>query len=100
MTLQDVFSAPGITGVAGGGMGFNVPGCALGPGNPCLYATEFNYQTLAIFDDTGNLLSTCGSSYSDSNPESIPVDTKSSPGAIYVGQADGTHRILKFNLGL
>ena len=97
MTLQGVLQAPGITGVTGGGMTFNVPGCALGPGKPCLYATEFTSDTVAIFDNTGTFLSTCGTGY-NRDPESIFIDTKSSPGAIYVGQPDGTHHVLKFNL--
>ena len=97
MTLQGILDAPGITGTAGGGMAFNVLGCALGPGNPCLYATEFQAQTVAIFDDTGTFLRTCGTGY-NFDPESIVVNTASIPGAIYVGQADGTHEIRKFNL--
>jgi hypothetical protein len=97
MTLQGTFKAPGITGLAGGGMAFNQPSCALGPGHPCLYATEFSADKVAVFDNTGTFLSTCGTGYNH-DPESIFVDTRSSPGAIYVGQADGTRHILKFNL--
>jgi streptogramin lyase len=102
MTLIGTLNAPGITCTAGaadcgGGIAFNVPSCALGPGHPCLYATEFSGQTVVTFDNTGAYLGTCGAGY-NLDPESIVVDTRNSPGAIYVGQADGTHQILKFNL--
>ena len=45
------------------------------------------------FDNKGNLLGTFGTGY-NSNPESIAIDVE---GNVYVGQADGTGDILKFD---
>jgi sugar lactone lactonase YvrE len=59
-----------------------------------LYVTMFDSQAVAVFDNGGNFLRFFGSGY-DSDPESIVID---STGDVYVGQADGTHKILKFNL--
>ncbi len=79
------------------GMAFNKPSCDLGAGNPCLYATMFDSQAVAVFDNTGAFLGTCGTGY-NGNPESIVIDLASTPKVIFVGQAGGTHQILKFNL--
>ena len=81
------------------GMSFNPPGCSRGAGNPCLYAAMFDSNSLAVFDNTGAFLGTCGTGYSAS-PESVvvaPLWGPRSP-AIFVGQADGTRQILRFSL--
>src|SRR3989441_3281788 len=96
MTFQG-FIVTGIPNTFMTGMAFNSPSCALGPGHPCLYATMFSSQAVSIFDNTGTFLGTCGTGYS-LDPESMVIDTVSTPHAIYVGQADGTHNILKFKL--
>jgi hypothetical protein len=59
-----------------------------------LYVTMFDSQAVAVFDNTGAFVKMFGSGY-NSDPESIVID---SGGNVYVGQADGTHQILKFNL--
>src|SRR2546425_631300 len=96
MTFQG-FIVTGIPNTFMTGMAFNSPSCALGPGHPCLYASMFSSQAVSIFDNTGTFLGTCGTGYS-LDPESMVIDTVSTPHAIYVGQADGTHNILKFKL--
>jgi hypothetical protein len=59
-----------------------------------LYATVFAANNVVKFDRNGNLqLGTFGSGY-NFDPESIRFD---SAGNAYVGQADGTHQILKFD---
>jgi hypothetical protein len=58
-----------------------------------LYVTMFESQTISRFDNAGNFLGTFGSGY-NSDPESIVIDSQ---GNVYVGQADGSHRILKFD---
>ena len=58
-----------------------------------LYVTEFSAQSVSQFDTNGNLLGTFGSGYNQS-PESILFDKS---GNAYVGQADGTEDILKFD---
>jgi hypothetical protein len=58
-----------------------------------LYATNFSIPSVSKFDTSGNLLGTFGAGYNTS-PESIRFD---SAGNAYVGQADGTHQILKFD---
>lgn len=60
-----------------------------------LYATAFEAQAVFRFDNKGNLLGTFGSGYNQ-EPESIVFDNT---GNVFVGQADGTHRILEFNPG-
>jgi hypothetical protein len=82
-------------------MGFDLTSCALGPGSPCLYATEYDINNVAIFDNQGTLLSHCnpgGSSYSI-HPESVAVDRVSGVPSIYIGQADGSKTVLRFNPG-
>lgn len=60
-----------------------------------LYSTNFfNPGSVSKFDTSGNLLpGTFGSGY-NFDPESILFD---SAGNAYVGQADGTHQVLKFS---
>lgn len=58
-----------------------------------LYATVFEANNIVKFDRSGNLLGTFGSGY-NADPESIRFD---SAGNAYVGQADGTHQVLKFD---
>jgi len=57
-----------------------------------LYSTDFSSGTVSKFDNSGNFLGTFASGMVD--PESILFD---STGNAYVGQADGTHQVLKFN---
>src|SRR4029077_14595909 len=58
-----------------------------------LYATVFEANNVVKFDHSGSLLGTFGSGY-NFDPESIRFD---SAGNAYVGQADGTHQVLKFS---
>ena len=57
------------------------------------YVTTFNGQQVTKFDPTGFLIGPFGSGY-NADPESILHDAA---GIIYVGQADGTHHVLKFD---
>lgn len=57
-----------------------------------LYATAFDAQAVYKFDNKGNLLGTFGGGY-NMDPESVVFDMN---GNAYVGQADGSHQILKF----
>lgn len=58
-----------------------------------LYVTDFNANDVTRFSPTGVNLGSFGSGY-NANDESILFD---SLGNVYVGQADGSHRILKFD---
>jgi hypothetical protein len=58
-----------------------------------LYATVFEANKVYTFDNQGIRLGTFGSGY-NSDPESIVFDNA---GNAYIGQADGTRQILKFN---
>lgn len=65
-----------------------------------LYVTVFQAANVIKFDRNGNLLGTFGSGYSSgevlvsNDPESIVFD---SGGNAYVGQADGTRQVRKFD---
>jgi sugar lactone lactonase YvrE len=61
------------------------------------YVTDFFAQAVTKFDPTGTLIGSgfFGSGY-NANPESVTLDAA---GNIYVGQADGSHQVLKFNSG-
>ena len=67
------------------GMGFDATGS--------LYATVFQANNLYKFDHSGNRIGTFGSGYNQ-DPESMVFDNT---GNLYVGQADGTHQVLKFS---
>ena len=58
-----------------------------------LYSTNFTANTIVKYDINGNLIGNFGSGY-NSHPESILFDKS---GNAYVGEADGTHAILKFD---
>lgn len=58
-----------------------------------LYVTNFSDQSVQVFDSSGNLLGNFGSGY-DADPESILFDANVNA---YVGQANGTGDILKFD---
>lgn len=58
-----------------------------------LFVTMFDSQAVAVFDNSGDFLQTFGSGY-NSDPESIVIDASNN---VYVGQADGSHEILKFD---
>jgi hypothetical protein len=57
------------------------------------FVTVFSRQQVTKFDPTGALIGAFGSGY-NSDPESIVVDAS---GNVYVGQADGSHMLLKFD---
>jgi hypothetical protein len=85
-TLKDTLTT-GLTGtLVGGGMCFD-PAVNL-------YATEFKDETLSKFDSGGNLLTASLGSGFNEDPESCVVDASEH---IYVGQADGSHEVLKFS---
>jgi hypothetical protein len=59
-----------------------------------LYSTNFESNTMSKFDSGGNLLvASFGSGFGE-HPESCVVDAANN---IYVGQADGSAEVLKFN---
>jgi hypothetical protein len=58
-----------------------------------LYVTDFGAQAVSRFAPPNTLLGTFGSGY-NLDPESIDFD---SFGNVYVGQADGTRQVLKFD---
>ena len=60
-----------------------------------LYVTEFSSQRVSKFNSTGVFLVTFGSGY-NADPESATLDGN---GNVYIGQADGTHQVLKFSPG-
>jgi hypothetical protein len=60
-----------------------------------LYSTNFSVPSVSKFDTSGTLLGTFGSGY-NASPESILFD---STGNVYVGQADGSHQVRKFDSG-
>ena len=61
--------------------------------NGDLYVTGFEANQVNRYSTTGASLGTFGSGY-NSDPESIVFDAL---GNAYVGQADGTHEVLKFD---
>src|SRR5579872_698965 len=62
--------------------------------NTNLYVTEFGQENISVFDVNGNLThQTFGSAY-NSDPESCTVDASNN---IYVGEADGSGTVLKFD---
>jgi DNA-binding beta-propeller fold protein YncE len=70
-------------------------GCGFDPLTGDFYSTNFEANNVSKFDPTGAFLTIFGSGYNE-HPESIVFDG-ASPENVYVGQADGTHHILKFN---
>ena len=58
-----------------------------------LYSTNFEANAIVKYDSNGNKIGTFGSGF-NSHPESILFDKS---GNAYVGQADGSHAILKFD---
>jgi hypothetical protein len=58
-----------------------------------LYATNYTANSMSKFNNTGNLISPFGSGF-NSQPESAVINAA---GDIYVGQSDGSHKVLKFN---
>lgn len=58
-----------------------------------LYSTQFVANTAVKFDNQGNLVGTFGSGY-NASPESIVRD---SAGDFYVGEADGSRQVRKFD---
>jgi len=67
------------------GLAFNTAGM--------LFVSCFTGNVVSRFASGGSYLSSFGSGY-DADPESIVIDNE---GNVYVGQADGTQDILKFN---
>lgn len=58
-----------------------------------LHATNFADNSMSVFDSGGNLVGPFGSGF-NADPESCVVDAA---GNVYVGQADGTADVLKFD---
>jgi len=58
-----------------------------------LYVTNFDRQTVSVFNNDGTFFGTFGGPY-NRNPESIVFDQA---GNAYVGQAEGSRDILKFD---
>jgi streptogramin lyase len=80
--------APNLNNNSGGfttGMAFDTAGN--------LYVTNFDNNKIDVYDTTGTLLGTFGSGY-NADPESIVFDAL---GNAYVGQANGTGDVLKFD---
>jgi streptogramin lyase len=59
-----------------------------------LYSTNFEANTMSKFDSGGNLLAASFGSGFNEHPESCIFD---GAGNMYVGQADGSHEVLKFD---
>jgi streptogramin lyase len=57
------------------------------------FVTDFSTQQVTKFDPTGVLIGSFGSGY-NADPESVIFDNA---GNVYVGQADGSHNVLKFD---
>ncbi|HEV3111330.1 MAG TPA: hypothetical protein VGY99_12625 [Candidatus Binataceae bacterium] len=70
-------------------------GCGFDPLTGDFYTTNFASNSVSKFDPTGAFIALFGSGY-NLHPESIAFDG-ASPENIYVGQADGSHEILKFD---
>jgi len=59
-----------------------------------LYVTDFAADEMSKFDPGGNLLAASFGSGFNSDPESCTIDAAND---LYVGQADGSHQVLKFD---
>jgi hypothetical protein len=59
-----------------------------------LYSTNFEANTMSKFDSGGNLLAASFGSGFNVDPESCIFDGSNN---VYVGQADGSHEVLKFD---
>lgn len=75
----------GKTGTTSAGSAFDSAGN--------LFVAEFQNQSLSKYNNTGTFLGNFGSGY-NADPESVVIDKTSN---VYVGQADGSGNILKFN---
>ncbi len=71
-------------------------GCGFDPLTGDFYTTNFAANSVSHFDPTGAFISLFGSGY-NADPESIVFDG-ATPESVYVGQADGNHHILKFDI--
>jgi hypothetical protein len=86
------------------GMAFDVNGGCKTVGDPCLYATTFDKNTIYVFDVTGTYVGTCGAlNAADpagvSNIESATIVPGYSGGpSLFFGQADGDRQILQYPL--
>lgn len=83
--VQTLITGAGNTVTEDTGMGLDAAGN--------LYATTFQANNVYKFDNSGNLLGSFGSGY-NLDPESIIFDKD---GNAYVGHADGTKQVRKFN---
>jgi len=104
VTFQGTLQATGFSDTYITGMSFDVNGGCLTIGQPCLYATTFNANTIAVFDVTGAFLGSCGpvggadpTGVSDIE-SAIVVPGYSSGPSIFFGQADGDHHVLQYPL--
>lgn len=104
VTFQGTLQATGFSDTYMTGMSFDVNGGCLTIGQPCLYATTFNANTIAVFDVTGAYLGSCGAvGHADptlnSDIESaIVVPGYSTGPSIFFGQADGDRNVLQYPL--
>ena len=88
------------------GMTFDVSGGCQTTGAPCLYATTFNANTIAVFNNAGGYIGTCGAAgaadpTANSDIESaiaVPGFTGTGGASIFFGQADGDRNILQYPL--
>jgi len=104
VSLQGVLQATGFSDTYITGMSFDVNGGCLTIGQPCLYATTFNANTIATFDVTGAYLGSCGGvgtadpTGSSDIESAIVVPGYSSGPSIFFGQADGDRNVLQYPL--
>ncbi|MDQ2842178.1 MAG: hypothetical protein M3Y72_14285 [Acidobacteriota bacterium] len=63
--------------------------------NGNLFVTNFATSTVSEFDKNGKLVTASFGSGFNASPESVTINKA---GDIFVGQADGTHHVLEFNL--
>jgi hypothetical protein len=70
-------------------------GCGFDPLTGDFYTTNFASNSVSKFDPSGTFIELFGSGY-NMHPESIVFDG-ATPENVYIGQADGSHEILKFD---
>jgi len=106
VTLQGVLQATGFSDTYMTGMSFDTNGGCQTTGQPCLYATTFSANTIAVFDNTGAYLGSCGP-VGGANPAGngdiesaivVPGFAGAGGPSIFFGQADGDRNILQYPL--
>jgi len=104
VAFQGVLQATGFSDTYITGMSFDTAGGCQTTGQPCLYATTFSANTIAVFDNTGAYLGSCGA-VGGANPAGngdiesaivVPGFGGTGGPSIFFGQADGDRNILQY----